>query len=75
MPPERRHGPVTRVRSLGTEPEPPAPPPAAEPELPLPLAAQPVEPAPPAAEPDGSLEFDLDDLDTPAYMRQGRLLN
>ena len=28
-----------------------------------------------AFEPDGSLEFDLDDLDTPAYMRQGRLLN
>jgi cell division protein FtsZ len=74
LPPDRRHGPVTRVRSLGTEPEPPAPPPTAELEPPIPLAAQPVETAPPA-EPDSSLEFDLDDLDTPAYMRQGRLLN
>jgi len=27
------------------------------------------------AEADPSLEIDMDDLDTPAYLRQGRLLN
>jgi cell division protein FtsZ len=39
---------------------------AAEPE-PEPVAVMPVEPEPPL--------LDLDDLDTPAYLRQGRLLN
>jgi cell division protein FtsZ len=71
---ERRPGGVIRVRSLGADPE-PIPPPALE--LPEPAAALPAQveqTAAPAAE-DGSIEFDLEDLDTPAYMRQGRLLN
>jgi len=70
---ERRNGAVTKVRSLGAEPE-PVPPPAVP--LPEPSIAEPV----PVGETalvadDGSMELDLDDLDTPAYMRQGRLLN
>jgi hypothetical protein len=70
--PERRAaGAVTRVRSLGAEPE-PVPPPVAV--LPEPLVAASAQPAA-AAEEEGSMEFDLEDLDTPAFMRQGRLLN
>jgi len=72
---ERRQGGVVRVRSLGAEPE-PIPPPA--PEIPEPAAAlsdQVEETVGPVAAADGSIEFDLEDLDTPAYMRQGRLLN
>jgi hypothetical protein len=29
----------------------------------------------PFVEPEPSLDLDLDDIDTPAYLRQGRLLN
>jgi hypothetical protein len=42
--------------------------------LPEPLVAASAQPAG-AAEEEGSMEFDLEDLDTPAFMRQGRLLN
>jgi hypothetical protein len=58
----------------------------AQPSLPLPEPEPVVQPEPmfepePEAEPalmaevDPSLELDMDDLDTPAYLRQGRLLN
>ena len=61
--------PVTRVQQRQPEPEP-------EPEpvrRPMPALPDP-EPAPAMiAEPDSGL--DLDDLDTPAYLRQGQLLN
>jgi cell division protein FtsZ len=69
---ERRSGAVTRVRSLGAEAEPI--PPAALPEPALAAAAQADETAGRAGE-EASMEFDLEDLDTPAFMRQGRLLN
>jgi cell division protein FtsZ len=66
--------PVIRVQPRPPEPElervierAPAPPP------PPPLQADP-EPMM-LAESDPVMELDLDDLDTPAYMRQGRLLN
>jgi cell division protein FtsZ len=71
--PERRTSTVVsvvRVQSRPPEPEPmpevaPPPPPPAEPEVPsepeLIAEADPV--------------IDMDDLDTPAYLRQGRLLN
>jgi cell division protein FtsZ len=55
--------PVVRVQA------PPEPEPVAEPQY----AAPEPEPAPVAAEPEPIL--DLDDLDTPAYLRQGTLLN
>jgi cell division protein FtsZ len=71
---ERRTGSVTRVRALGTDPQPIPAPPAELPAPPLPLAAQAEQTAPPIEE-DSPIEFDLEDLDTPAYMRQGRLLN
>jgi len=71
---ERRTGSVTRVRALGTDPQPIPTPPAELPAPPLPLAAQAEQTAPPIEE-DSPIEFDLEDLDTPAYMRQGRLLN
>jgi cell division protein FtsZ len=66
--PERRKvaDPVIRVQHRLPEPEPvqaPPPPPVVEPEPEPVLAAEP-EPV-----------LDLDDLDTPAYLRQGRLLN
>ena len=68
---ERRR-PV-EVRVQPRLPEPPPPPPMVEPEpisIPEPLlVAEPEPPAPPA------LELDLDDLEVPAYLRQGRLLN
>jgi hypothetical protein len=38
------------------------------------VSAQVHEPAAPAVE-EASMEFDPEDLDTPAFMRQGRLLN
>ena len=53
---------------------PPPPPPA-------PAPVMQAEPAPPVLEPEPALmadaepPLDLDDLDTPAYLRQGRLLN
>jgi len=73
--PERRPaGAVTRVRSLGADPEPVPPPAAALPEPLIVASAQVREPAA-AVEEEGSMEFDLEDLDTPAFMRQGRLLN
>jgi cell division protein FtsZ len=71
---ERRTGSVTRVRALGTDPQPIPTPPAELPAPPLPLAAQAEQTAAPVEE-DSPIEFDLEDLDTPAYMRQGRLLN
>jgi cell division protein FtsZ len=51
-----------------------------EPESPQPPAPQVVEPEPEleplsAGESEPALEMDMDDLDTPAYLRQGRLLN
>ena len=61
--------PVVRVQPRLADPEPeierlaPAPPPAAEPEPGLIAEADPV------------MDLDMDDLDTPAYLRQGRLLN
>ena len=75
---ERRHNvtPVIRVHAPVTEPEP-------QPSMELELESEPVrEPEPPpqisraaasSSEPDSVL--DLDDLDTPAYLRQGRLVN
>jgi cell division protein FtsZ len=64
--------PVVRVQQRLSEPEPepavehspaPAPPPPADPEPML------------LAESDPMLDLDMDDLDTPAYLRQSRLLN
>jgi len=71
---ERRSGAVTRVRSLGAEPEPIPQPAVVLPEPAITVAAQAEETAAPA-EDEASMEFDLEDLDTPAFMRQGRLLN
>jgi cell division protein FtsZ len=71
---ERRTGSVTRVRALGGDPQPIPAPPAELPAPPLPMAAQAELTAEPIEE-DSPIEFDLEDLDTPAYMRQGRLLN
>jgi cell division protein FtsZ len=73
--PERRSvaaTPVIRVQAPVIEPEPepliePEPVPEIEPE-PEPEAAL-------IAEADPSIDLDMDDLDTPAYLRQGRLLN
>ncbi len=70
---ERRSAAVTKVRSLGAEPEPFPAPAAPLPEPPMPVAV-PVDETAMVAD-DGSMELDLDDLDTPAYLRQGRLLN
>jgi cell division protein FtsZ len=71
---ERRPGAVTRVRSLGAEPEPFPPPAPVSAEPSIAVSAQVHEPAAPAVE-EASMEFDPEDLDTPAFMRQGRLLN
>jgi cell division protein FtsZ len=72
-PPERRVVPVVRLQPR-PEPVPqevserePVPPPAALKVEPEPKPALPPEPEMP--------ELDLDDIDTPAYLRQGRLLN
>ena len=67
----RRAASDIRIQPRLPEPPPPPPPPVIEPEL---------EPEPQpflAGEPEPSLELDLDldDLDTPAYLRQNRLLN
>ena len=70
---ERRSGAVTRVRALGAAPEPIPQPAVVLPEPAITVAAQ-AETAP-LVEDEASMEFDLEDLDTPAFMRQGRLLN
>ena len=71
--PERRTNvtPVVRV-----QPAPPEPEPFIEPEPAVPAEPEP-EPHPALVVDvdDPSLELDMDDLDTPAYLRQGRLLN
>lgn len=60
---------VVRVQPRLPAPAPPPPPPVIEPEPEL-------EPEPIlAVEPEPVLELDMDDLDTPAYLRQGQLLN
>ena len=80
--PERRGlvTPVVKVQQRPPEPEPlpdllyaAAPPPVPEP-APAPAPVVAAAPAP-AAEPAPILDLDLDDLDTPAYLRQGTLLN
>jgi cell division protein FtsZ len=67
--------PVIRVQAPPPEPEPPR---YIEPE-PEPIMLEPEpEPEPEQAliaDADPSIEMDMDDLDTPAYLRQGRLLN
>jgi cell division protein FtsZ len=65
--------PVARVQPRLPEPE-PVPAPAIAPEPPAPVVYLEPEPAP-AMLADASPVLDLDDLDTPAYLRQGRLLN
>ena len=55
------------VQPRQPEPAPPPPPPVIEPEP----VFEPVL----AGEPEPVLDIDMDDLDTPAYLRQGRLLN
>jgi len=71
---DRRPAAITKVRPMGAEPE-PIPAPAAA--LAEPLSAMPalLHETAAALEEDGSMELDLEDLDTPAFMRQGRLLN
>ena len=64
--------PVIRVQPRPPEPEPIAP--VIAPEPPEPVVYLEPEPAP-AMMSDASPVLDLDDLDTPAYLRQGRLLN
>jgi cell division protein FtsZ len=64
---DRRRPVEVRVQPRLPEPLPPPPPPVIEPEPEL----EPVL----AGEPEPVLELDLDDLETPAYLRQGRLLN
>jgi cell division protein FtsZ len=73
--PERRSVPEVVLRPRIPEPAPAAPEWVPEPE-PLPLRVEP-EPLPPpvAAAVAEAPVLDLDDLDTPAYLRQGRLLN
>ncbi len=71
---DRRAGSVTRVRSLGADPEPIPPPAPALPEPLIAAAARSDDTGMPAQE-EASIEFDLEDLDTPAFLRQGRLLN
>jgi cell division protein FtsZ len=74
--------PVTRVRppvpvAAAPPPPPPPPPPVVEP-LPAAVVAQEPEIEQMVlteAEPEPEPLLDLDDLDTPAYLRQGRLLN
>lgn len=64
--------PVVRVQPRLPEPAPPPPPPP----LPVIEPDPELEPEPVlAVEPEPVLELDMDDLDTPAYLRQGQLLN
>jgi cell division protein FtsZ len=65
---DRRRMSDVRIQPRLAEPPPPPPPaPVFEPEPEIePLLA---------AEPEPALEIDIDDLDTPAYLRQNRLLN
>ena len=69
---ERRTAAV-RVRSAGSDVE-PIPPPVVLPEPSVPIAPA-AEELVAAAENEAAIEFDMEDLDTPAFMRQGRLLN
>ena len=72
--PERRGSvvPVIRVVQDPPKPEPIAEP---EPEPPVVFISEP-EPEPePAIAAEAEAMLDMDDLDTPAYLRQGRLLN
>src|SRR5262249_34537119 len=80
--PDRREVPEIKIQARPPEPAPAFPPaapvaatPFFEPEPVMELAPEPEpepeEPAPVEAEP----VLDMDDLDTPAYLRQGRLLN
>jgi len=63
------------ARSFFDEPAAPAPEPEPEP-VAEPVFAEPQpEPVAGAAEPEPEPVLDMDDLDTPAYLRQGRLLN
>lgn len=64
---ERRKPADVRLQPRLPEPPPPPPPPVIEPEP----EVQPLL----MAEPEPSLELDIDDLDTPAYLRNNRLLN
>ncbi len=69
--PERRSSATPVIRVQG----PPEPPRYIEPE-PEPVLEPEPEPEPALiAEADPSIDIDMDDLDTPAYLRQGRLLN
>jgi cell division protein FtsZ len=70
--PDRRSNaiPIIRVQQHLPDPE-PAPLPPRSIELPLPPPAEPE----PALVAESDPAIDLDDLDTPAYLRQGRLLN
>jgi cell division protein FtsZ len=61
-------GPVVPVVRVQAPPEP-------EPVQEIEYAAAPVEPEPAPVMPEAEPLLDLDDLDTPAYLRQGRLLN
>ena len=67
----RRATQVVRVQPRLPEPAPPPPPPVIEPEPEPELEREPIL----AGEPEPVLELDMDDLDTPAYLRQGQLLN
>jgi len=71
---ERRATTATPVIRVQAPPD-PAPVPYIEPE-PEPVIEPEPEPEPALiAEVDPSMDIDMDDLDTPAYLRQGRLLN
>jgi len=71
---DRRPNAVTKVRPMGSDPEPASAPAPMLPE-PLPVVPPQIIEAAEADDTDEALDFDPDDLDTPAYMRQGRLLN
>jgi len=73
QPPMDRRAGAVKVRSAGSDPE-PIPPPVVLPEPSVPIAPA-AEELVAAAEQEAAIEFDMEDLDTPAYMRQGRLLN
>ena len=70
---ERRIVPDSRIEPRVAEPAPPVPERLPQPE-PQPVMLEP-EPEPVAVAAPDTPVLDLDDLDTPAYLRQGRLLN